>query len=209
MNEGYVMTAIFFQQPSGLDDAYRLQLVSSILQSNHFGPSALGREFVNTSGFSVVFKRERLETVVSNFPFFAELLEAALFDDSNAFYVNPLVLDENSIVEEHVDCRYIPESGTRILHTLISLYYAEIDEHMEGGDLVFVTEGRDVTVKPKRNDIVHFVGSARHYVSKIVNPCRRVSVVIEQYNLDGDSLRAFPECHLVQNDTSAKFPTRN
>jgi hypothetical protein len=203
------MAGIFFQQQSGLDDAYRQQIVSSILQSCHFGPSALGKEFVKTNGFSVVFKRENLQTVVSHFPVFDRLLTTILFDNSNAFYVNPLVLDENSVVEEHVDCRYMPESGKRILPTLVSLYYAEIDEHMEGGDLVFVTEGGNITVRPKCNDIVHFAGSSRHYVSKIVNSCRRISVVIEQYNLDGESLRAFPECHLVQNDANAKFPTRN
>jgi hypothetical protein len=203
------MAAIYFQQSSGLDEEFRQQLVSSILQSNLFGPSALGREFVNTNGFSLVFKREYLAVVAANFPYISDLLDVAIFPESNAFYLNSLVLNENSVVDEHVDCRFIPATGARILPTLVSVYYAEIDRRMQGGSLVFVTEGGEARVKPQRNAIIHFVGSTPHYISKIRSPCRRVSVVIEQYNLDPENLGAFPDCHLVRNDPDASIPTRN
>ncbi len=203
------MAAIYFQQGSGLSEGFRQRLVSSILQSNLFGPSALGREFVNTTGFSLVFKREYLAAVAGNFPYLADLLDVAIFPESNAFYLNSLVLDEDSVVAEHVDCRFIPATGARILPTLVSVYYAEIDRRMQGGALVFVAEGSEASVKPKRNAIIHFVGSTPHYVSKIRSPCRRVSVVIEQYNLDSENLRAFPDCHLVRNDSGESIPTRN
>lgn len=80
---------------------------------------------------------------------------------------------------------------------------------MRGGDLVFVTDDGELSVRPNANEILHFVGSARHYVSKIANNCRRVSIVIEQYNLDDATLAAFPECHLVQEQSDDAAPTRN
>ena len=203
------MAGIFFRQPSDLDDGYRREMVSAILGSEHFGPSVLGQEFVNTAGLSLVFRRDHLPTVIAHFPYLERLLASALFESSNAFYVNPLVLDRHSQVGAHVDCRYMPETGVRILPTIVSVYYAEIDDAMTGGDLVFVTDDGDIAVRPSANDFLHFVGSARHYVSKIDNECRRVSVVIEQYHLDGETLNAFPECHLVQEDMGAAVPTRN
>ena len=203
------MPGIFFRQPSAFDDDYRREMVAAIVASEHFGPSVLGQEFVNTSGLSLVFRRDHLSTVASHFPFLERLLDVALFEASNAFYVNPLVLDRRSRVGEHVDCRYMPGTGVRILPTIVSVYYAEIDKSMIGGDLVFITEHGDIPVRPCANEFLHFVGSARHYVSKIDGGCRRVSVVIEQYNLDSEMLSVFPECHLVQGDLGSQIPTRN
>jgi hypothetical protein len=202
------MSGIFFRRPSGFNEEFRRELVASILSSEHFGPSVLGKEFVNTSGLSIVFRRDRSSIVASHFPFLGRLLEAAAFDTSNAFYINPLVLDCRSTVQEHVDCRYIPGSEVRILPTIVSVYYAEIDVAMVGGDLVFVNDDGEVSVTPDPNEFVHFVGSARHYVSKIANESRRVSVVIEQYNLSSRSLAEFPECHLVREDAGNSVPVR-
>lgn len=203
------MAGIFFRQPSVLDDCDRSEMVSAIVGSEHFGPSVLGQEFVNTTGLSLVFRRDHLAAVVSNFPYLAPLLNAALFEHSNAFYINPLVLDRRSRVGEHVDCRYMPDTGARILPTVVSVYYAEIDKEMTGGDLVFVTDDGDIAVRPCVNEFLHFVGSARHYVSRIGNDCRRVSIVIEQYHLEGATLEAFPECHLVRDDPQSTVPARN
>jgi len=203
------MAGIFYRQASPFDDNYRQELISSILTSEHFGPSVLGAEFVDTTGLSLVFRREYVVAVASNFPLLSPILELAMFDTSNAFYVNPLVLDKRSSVGEHIDCRFIASSGVRVLPTVVSVYYAEIDETMSGGDLVFVTDDGEVAVRPRANEVVHFIGTARHYVSQIESNHRRVSVVIEQYNLDDISLLAFPECHLVQAHPSQVVPSRH
>lgn len=202
------MSGIFFRRPSGLDEEFRRDLVASILSSEHFGPSVLGKEFVNTSGLLMVFRRNQSSIVASHFPFLGRLLEAAAFDTSNAFYINPLVLDCRSTVQNHVDCRYMPGSDVRILLTIVSVYYADVDPKMVGGDLVFVGNDGEVSLTPAANEFVHFVGSTRHYVSKILNETRRVSVVIEQYNLSSQSLAAFPECHLVSEDSANAVPVR-
>ncbi|MBS0505247.1 MAG: hypothetical protein JSS55_15920 [Proteobacteria bacterium] len=204
-----MLTGIFFRQSPKFDDVYRHSLIAAIQASEFFGPSVLGKEFVNTAGLSLVFRRTHLGVVTSHFPCLGPLFAAALFDTSNAFYVNPLILDDRSIVEEHIDCRYIPATGGRILPTLVSVYYAEIDDRMDGGALIFVTDDGSFAVPPRCNEIVHFIGSTRHYVSRICNPCRRVSIVIEQYNLGPESLAAFPDCHVVRDQADGVAPSRN
>lgn len=181
-----------------LPDDVRQQIVHGVLSSNAFGDSTLGSEFVATEGFSLVFQRDQIAIAIEHFPYLRPVLDHALFAETNAVYVNPLVLTDNSEVHEHIDCRYVPETQTRILPTLVSVYYAEVDRAMTGGDLILLDrDGASVTLIPKTGEMVHFAGDTRHYVSKITSPVRRISIVVEQYNLSPANLAAFPECHLV------------
>jgi hypothetical protein len=184
----------------------RQQLVQGIVGSPFFGPSALGAEFVGTMGFSIVFRRRALPTVLAKFPYLEALFGIALFNPCNAFYVNPLVLYGASRVDAHIDCRLIAASDTRIIPNLISVYYAEVAADMVGGRLV-LNPGTEweATIAPKQGGIVHFVGSTIHRVEAVEQSCRRISVVCEQYNLDQELLEEFPVCQVL---TAASDPSR-
>ena len=176
----------------------RTQLVAGITQSEFYGPSALGEEFVQTYGFSVVFCRRALGVIHQELPFIATLLHSALFESCNAFYVNSLVLTSNSRVDSHVDCRLIPATDIRIIPNLVSVYYAEVSPQMSGGRLILNPDTtNEVAILPESGDLVHFVGSVIHRVEAVTAVCRRVSVVCEQYCLDDKALSAFPVCEII------------
>jgi len=201
-----MLRGFFSTLSNALPTLARDQLVQGILGSPFFGPSALGAEFVCTMGFSLVFRRSTLPTVLQKFPYLEALFGIALFDACNAFYVNPLVLYGGSRVNTHVDCRLIATSDTRIIPNLISVYYAEVSENMVGGRLVLNpgTE-QEVTIAPTQGNIVHFVGSTIHRVEAVEQGWRRISVVCEQYNLDQKLLEDFPACQVL---TGASDPSR-
>lgn len=180
-----------------LSEHERAELIKGILCSNFFGPSALGQEFVKTDGFSLVFQRLSINTVVQKFPYLSPLLQVALFDACNAFYVNALVLYSHSAVKAHVDCR-LTENGLRIIPNLVSVYYAQVDPNMVGGRIIFQPDSdHEVGFLPKSGDLLHFLGSTIHCVEPVMCARWRISVVCEQYNLQRGQLQNFPLCEVM------------
>jgi hypothetical protein len=188
-----------------LTEAHRAELVDGIVHAPYFGPSVLGQEFVKTDGFSLVFQRSSIDTVIQGFPYLWPLLQVALFDECNAFYVNPLVLYSQSAVEAHVDCR-LTEQGVRVIPNLVSVYYAQVDPSMVGGRIVFHPGTEDeVRLLPKTGDLLHFLGTTIHRVEPVAVGGSRISVVCEQYNLPCEQLQTFPLCEvLTGHDTLAR-----
>lgn len=193
------MAAAFYTvSPDVLTAAQRDELIEGIVRSKFFGASALGKEFVGTLGFSLVFRRDALGTVYDEFPYMRLLLQSVLFASCNAFYVNPLVLFGGSRVGAHIDCRLMPDSDTRIIPNLVSVYYADVSLHMAGGRLILNPGAEnEVVIVPHTGDVVHFLGSTIHSVEDVKTPDRRVSVVCEQYNLSDSILDMFPSCDVV------------
>lgn len=143
-----------------------------------------------------------MATVVEQFPFLEALLQTALFDECNAFYINPLVLYNRSAVEPHIDCR-LSEQGLRLIPNLVSVYYAQIDAGMIGGGIVFHPGSADeLRVQPASGDLLHFVGNALHCVESVVAGSHRISVVCEQYNLPPTQLDDFPICQVLTGEAS-------
>jgi hypothetical protein len=178
-------------------DAYRSTYLDEIerelLASPYMGESPLGPEFVNTHGFSLVFRRTALDSVFAAWPYLRVFLEQAIFPKSNAFYVNPLVLAAQSRVDPHVDCRLVASENVRIIPTLVSVLYVVCDAEMEGGELVLnVGTPQELALKPSRKDLLHFRGNIIHCVREVTRPCSRISVVYEQYNLPEKILLGFP-----------------
>lgn len=191
-------SAFYAVCPDLLASGQRDRLVEGIVGCEFLGPSALGPEFVRTTGFSVVFRRLALGTVCRVFPYLRELPDALLFAECNAFYVNTLIMQSSSRVEPHIDCRLLSHSQTRLIPNLISIYYAQIPPDMVGGRLVLNPgEQQEVTVAPRQGDTVHFVGSTVHLVEEVRTPCRRLSVVCEQYNLSEALSGKFPICEVL------------
>ncbi|MFZ5479048.1 MAG: 2OG-Fe(II) oxygenase [Myxococcota bacterium] len=180
--------------------------MGALLTDPHLGKSPLGAEFVNTRGFSIVFRRSALEEVKAHFPYLAEFLTGSMFPASNAFYVNPLVLEGTSRVDTHVDCRLVASQNVRIIPNLVSVLYVEVDPSMLGGDLVLQVEpGRTFAIRPSTNDLLHFLGTLVHSVTPVESPSRRISVVCEQYNLPEEVLEGFPEFQVIcDNDVAPR-----
>lgn len=181
-----------------LDDSLRAALIAGILGSEFYADSALGKEFVETKGFSLVFKRSAMDTVAASFPYLASLLEEVMFEESNAFYVNPLVLFGGSRVDPHIDCRVVSPDDVRIIPNIVSVYYAEVAKEMDGGRLILNSgKQNEIAVRTQTNELVHFLGNVVHHVEEIGTTHRRISVVCEQYNLDDELLAAFPQCEVI------------
>jgi hypothetical protein len=89
------------QSPQAFPASYLSKLQRRILNCPYFAVNNLNRDFVNTKGFSVVFRRSHLSTVTEHFPYFGRYLEQALQPDCNAFYLNPLLLKAGSRVDPH------------------------------------------------------------------------------------------------------------
>lgn len=181
-----------------LDEFDRARLVDGLLASEFFGESALGKEFIRTNGFSLVFQRVGMEMVCRRFPYLSPLLEVALFDACNAFYVNPLVLYANSRVDAHIDCRVMGPAEVRLIPNLVSVYYAEVAPAMQGGRLMLNTGAQnEFVVAPESGSLIHFLGSTVHRVETMSRAQRRISVVCEQYHLDDALLQEFPVCDVI------------
>lgn len=185
-----------------LSPAQRRELVAGILDAPFFGPSALGVEFIRTDGFSLVFQRCHIEAVIRQFPYLEALLQEALFEQCNAFYINPLVLYERSAVEAHVDCR-MTNQGQRLIPNIVSVYYAQVDPDMAGGRIVFHPGREDeLPLLPRTGDLLHFVGTTIHAVEPVRARDNRISVVCEQYHLPDELLEAFPACEILTGNAS-------
>jgi hypothetical protein len=178
---------------------YLNELKLKILSSAHLASSPLGKEFVDTDGFSLVFRRTCLNQVINDFPFFKTYLEKVLIDNCNAFYLNPLVLYRGSRVDSHIDCRLLSKENMRIIPNLVTVLYIQVDDHLKGGEFVLkIDEDEEVSIKPQTNALLYFKGSLIHSVNEVKeNHHPRISLVCEQYNLEANLLETFPSFRLV------------
>lgn len=186
-----------------IQESARVALIEGVIQSEYFGESVLGNEFVKTNGFSLVFRREGMGLLFDKFSYLRPLLQCILFESCNAFYVNPLVLHDGSRVDAHIDCRLITPGDIRIIPNLVSVYYADVAPDMVGGALILnSSEDSNVRIAPSNGSLVHFLGSTIHRVEAVSSGGRRVSVVCEQYHLDELHLCNFPVCEVLASGSN-------
>lgn len=182
--------------------AYLQTLREQIRKCPQFTVNNLNRDFVATRGFSVVFRKERRERVVAEFPFFAEYLARALREDCNAFYLNPLELEAGSRVDPHIDRSlraYDPEVPTPLA---VSVLYVEVPAAMVGGRLVLARGKKTLAkVAPETGLLLQFDGDLTHSVERVDTVGKRLSLVCEQYALDDDELAEIPDYRI---ETRAK-----
>ena len=176
------------------DTDYLAELRVQIRKSRYFTQNNLNRDFVGTRGFSVVVHRSALPRVQTEFPWSAPFLERALRTDCNAFYFNPLQLTAGSHVAPHIDRSlraYVLDVDPPLQ---VSVLYVEVPNAMCGGDLV-LRRGRKFLgrVTPREGLLVQFDGDLEHGVDRVETPGQRLSLVCEQYLLDGHELEQVPE----------------
>jgi hypothetical protein len=170
---------------------YLALLRQSIRQSRWFTTNNLNRDFVGTRGFSVVFHAAARARVEHEFPWCAPYLARALRADCNAFYLNPLQLQQGSHVAPHIDRSlraYVLDVDPPLQ---VSVLYVDVPAGLRGGELV-LRRGRKFLgrVVPRAGLLVQFDGDLEHGVDRVDTPGLRLSLVCEQYLL--------PEAQLAQ-----------
>lgn len=180
-------------QNNVLSDRYLKKLWSNINSNSYFVVNNLNRDFVNTKGFSVVFRRDGLSRVEQTFPFFKPYLEIALQPDCNAFYLNPLLLEEGSRVDPHIDRSLRSYCKTIDPPFLVSVLYVRIPNNMNGGELILKSAKRQVgKITPQTNSLVYFQGDLTHCINPVKTIGNRLSLVCEQYALTPNELEDIP-----------------
>lgn len=173
---------------------YLNDLRGEILACPYFAVNNLNRDFVGTKGFSVVFHRSEIAEVAQKFPFFKPYLDRALEPSCNAFYLNPLLLQEGSRVDPHIDRSLRSYCKTIEPPMLVSVLYVQVPENLQGGELVLRNHKQQVgQIKPQINTLVYFQGDLTHSVNAVKNTGTRLSLVCEQYSLSEKELRDIPE----------------
>lgn len=175
------------------------------MHSPYLAASQLSESFSKTKGFSVVFKRSEIEKLKDNFPFFAKYLELALVDCCNAFYLNPLVLEQGIGVKAHVDSSLSLEK-LRLNPEIVSVFYVSVPEDMQGGELVLQkSNGQIAQLKPQANYLLHFKGDLKHFVKPVQSSQPRISLVCEQYKLSKKNLEKISEFNIQSAIVNTKY----
>lgn len=193
----------YYQQQSNVfSSAYLSDLRGQILACPYFAINNLNRDFVGTKGFSVVFQRSAIDTVIQRFPFFKPYLERALQPNCNAFYLNPLWLKAGSRVDPHIDRSLRSYCKTIDPPAQVSVLYVQVPPHLRGGELVLQSGKQQVgQIKPQVNTLVIFQGDLTHSVNVVQLAEEegsgraefRLSLVCEQYSLSPAELSDIPE----------------
>lgn len=182
------------KHPNAFSLNYLNDLRGEILACPYFAVNNLNRDFVGTKGFSVVFHRSEIAEVERKFPFFKPYLDRALEPSCNAFYLNPLLLQEGSRVDPHIDRSLRSYCKTIEPPMVVSVLYVQVPENLQGGELVLRNHKQQVgQIKPQVNTLVYFQGDLTHSVNAVKTPGTRLSLVCEQYSLSEKELRDIPE----------------
>jgi hypothetical protein len=189
---------VYYQKQSQLFSAkYLSDLKGQILACPYFSINNLNRDFVNTKGFSVVFRRSHFAIVIQKFPYFQAYLEHALNSDCNAFYLNPLLLKNGSRVDPHIDRSLRSYCKTIDPPSLVSVLYVAVPSDLVGGELILRNHKQKVgEIKPRANLLITFQGDLTHSINPVTASGDRLSLVCEQYNLEPEQLRDIPEFRL-------------
>lgn len=180
-------------QNNVLSDRYLNKLWHKITSNSYFAINNLNRDFVQTKGFSIVFKRDGLPIVEQKFPFLKPYLEIAIQPDCNAFYLNPLLLKEGSRVDPHIDRSLRSYCKTIEPPFLVSVLYVRIPENMSGGELILKSAKRHVgKIVPHANSLIYFQGDLTHAVNPVKTIGSRLSLVCEQYALTPSEMEDIP-----------------
>ena len=195
----------YHQQPLSFPSSYLNDLWGEIQVCPYLAVNNLNRDFVNTKGFSVVFQRSGLAQVEQQFPFFKPYLHLALQPNCNAFYLNPLLLNQGSRVEPHIDRSLRSYCKTVEPPTLVSVLYVQVPPDMKGGELVLHCDKRQVgQVKPQMNTLLYFQGNLAHCVNPVKTLGNRLSLICEQYSLNESELQQIPHFTVESRAAQAK-----
>ncbi len=195
----------YHQHPNAFPISYLNDLRGEILACSYLAINNLNRDFVGTKGFSVVFQRSQIAEVEKRFPFFKPYIEKALQPNCNAFYLNPLVLQEGSRVDPHIDRSLRSYCKTIEPPLVVSVLYVQVPSNLQGGELVLRSPKQQVgQIKPQVNTLVYFQGDLTHSVNAVKTSGTRLSLVCEQYSLSESELQDIPAFTIESRAAKAK-----
>lgn len=199
----------FQQQHNAFSKEYLNNLWGEIQACSYFAINNLNRDFVATKGFSLVFRRSHISTVEQKFPYFKPYLDLALQPSCNAFYLNPLQLQQGSRVDPHIDRSLRSYCKTIEPPMFVSVLYVRLPEDMVGGELVLKSHKRQLgQIKPQVNTLVYFQGDLTHSVNAVQTPGSRLSLVCEQYSLSQFELAEIPDFTIESRATKSSTKKR-
>jgi hypothetical protein len=188
------LVSYYQQYPNAFPIAYLNELRGQVQACPYFAVNNLNRDFVGTKGFSVVFQRTGLPEVERQFPWFKPYLDRTLQPFCNAFYLNPLLLQQGSRVDPHIDRSLRSYCKTVEPPAQVSVLYVQVPPDLRGGELVLRDRQRQVgQIKPQLGQLVFFQGSLTHAVNPVTVSGTRLSLVCEQYSLSKLELRDIPD----------------
>ena len=188
---------------------YLNNLWGEIQACSYFAINNLNRDFVATKGFSLVFRRSHISTVEQKFPYFKPYLDLALQPSCNAFYLNPLQLQQGSRVDPHIDRSLRSYCKTIEPPMFVSVLYVRLPEDMVGGELVLKSHKRQLgQIKPQVNTLLYFQGDLTHSVNAVQTPGSRLSLVCEQYSLSQSELAEIPDFTIESRATKSSTKKR-
>ncbi len=190
------MTGLYARKEEIFNVDYLDKIFDHVTGSALLGRAPFTTGFVNTKGFSLIFRKKNIPMIKELFPYLSNYIDTVVFDGCNAFFINSLVLKAGSRVDDHIDCRLLNDQTTKIVPNLVSVLYVRVPPDIKGGELVLKHTPNQVIV-PKTNSLVHFRGSLVHSVNEVSSSAVRMSLVCEQYNLAEEMVEHFPELKIV------------
>ncbi len=152
-----------------------------------------------------MFQRSELGEVEQRFPFFKLYLDRVLQPTCNAFYLNPLLLQEGSRVDPHIDRSLRSYCKTVEPPVVVSVLYVQVLSNLQGGELVLRWHKRQVgQIKPEVNTLLYFRGDLTHSVNAVKTTGTRLSLVCEQYSLSETELQDIPGFAIESRAVKAK-----
>lgn len=153
----------------------------------------------------MVFQRSQLGEVERRFPFFKPYLDRALLPSCNAFYLNPLLLQEGSRVDPHIDRSLRSYCKTIEPPMVVSVLYVQVPSNLQGGELMLHSHKQQVgQIKPQVNTLLYFQGDLTHSVNAVKTAGTRLSLVCEQYSLSESELQDIPAFTVESRAVKAK-----
>lgn len=152
-----------------LTDNQRRYVLEWITDSYYLDRFGLGRK-----AFNVTFKDKDIPP----------LLQPFKSDEYNMYHMVAIVTEERGAIDNHIDeelVNYFEQlANIKIKHPNTLIYYADISENMEGGELVL----NEMAITPKTNMLVELEPKTPHSVMEITNTDRpRITLVCERYKL--------------------------
>ena len=182
--------------PNLLQPEQVAQLIEDISQHPLLSENLLDQVFEGSKGFSLVWKKglRSDHELSTNYGWLDSFLKAIIEPDTNAWYLNPLVINQSGDIGAHKDQSLQPYCGQQIYPRWVSVLCLEIGPDSSGGVLELYWEGAKIAViDSKPNQLVRFVGDLDHLVTPYSGTSPRITVVCEQYKLNPEQLEKVPE----------------
>ncbi|GIW20999.1 MAG: hypothetical protein KatS3mg068_0006 [Candidatus Sericytochromatia bacterium] len=174
---------------------YINKLKENILNSPYLTKNHLNYNFNSTLGFSVVFKKNKIDYAISKFPYFDEYIKKIFDKNISIYYLNPLVIPINGKVGKHIDYSLNTYCYNINFPKKVSVLYISC-KNINGGNLNLIKRNKIIaTIEPLENKLVIFKGNLKHEVTKVINLDEnyRISLVCEMYNVSDSNLEKIPD----------------